>query len=67
MASPKIPWNRLWIRLWKLTFGYGFEISGTAKYLISDGANVTFDIGYLAYSEGDIDDFQDEDSPLVLL
>lgn len=48
-------------------FGDGFEISGTAKYLISDGANVTFDIGYLAYSEGDTDfadaDFQDEDSP----
>ena len=48
-------------------FGEGFEISGTLKYLISDGANVQWDIGYLAYSQGDSDDFEfgldEEDSP----
>jgi len=49
-------------------FGEGFEISGTLKYLISDGANVQWDIGYLGYSQGDggIDgDFSldDEGSP----
>jgi hypothetical protein len=35
------------------TFGDGIEISGSAKYLISDGANFQFDIGYLGYSRGD--------------
>ncbi|MFC1832603.1 hypothetical protein ACFL0S_11375 [Thermodesulfobacteriota bacterium] len=49
-------------------FGEGFEISGSLVYLISDGANVQWDIGYLGYSQGDggIDgDFalDDEGSP----
>ena len=48
-------------------FGEGFEISGSAVYLISDGANVQWDIGYLAYSQGDSNDFDfgldEEDSP----
>lgn len=44
-------------------FGEGFEISGSAKYLISDGANVQWDIGYLGYSQGDTDDIQEENSP----
>jgi len=43
------------------TFGDGVEISGSAKYLISDGANFQFDIGYLAYSAGD--DIAEEESP----
>ncbi len=49
------------------TFGDGFEISGTAKYLISDGANFQFDIGYLGYSAGSDNDldfnFDEEASP----
>ena len=44
-------------------FGEGFEISGTAKYLISDGANVQWDIGYLGYSQGDTNDIDEESSP----
>jgi len=49
-------------------FGEGFEISGSLVYLISDGANVQWDIGYLGYSQGEggIDgDFSldDEGSP----
>jgi hypothetical protein len=42
-------------------FGDAFEISGTAKYLISDGANVQWDIGYLGYSAGD--GIVEEESP----
>ncbi len=44
-------------------FGEAFEISGTLKYLISDGANVQWDIGYLGYSQGDTNDIDEEDSP----
>ena len=46
-------------------FGDAFEISGSVIYAISDGASVDLDIGYLAYSQGDDDefDFDDEDSP----
>ena len=44
-------------------FGEGFEISGTLKYLISDGANVQWDIGYLGYSQGDDNELDEEDSP----
>ena len=34
-------------------YGDAWEISGTLKYLISDGSNVQWDIGYLGFSEGD--------------
>jgi hypothetical protein len=44
-------------------FGEAFEISGTLKYLISDGANVQWDIGYLGFSRGDTNDIDDESSP----
>ena len=41
--------------------GDAFEISGSAKYLISDGANFQFDIGYLGYSA--CDKIIEEESP----
>jgi len=37
------------------TMGDAVEISGSAIYAISDGAGVRYDIGYLAYSQGDND------------
>ncbi len=42
--------------------GDGFEISGRAKYMISDGASVQWDIGYLNWSD-DADSGDDEESP----
>ena len=44
------------------TGGDGFEISGSAKYLISDGLNFQWDIGYLAYSATG-DEIDEEESP----
>ena len=41
-------------------FGDAWEISGTLKYLISDGANVQWDIGYLGYSRGDVGPVNEE-------
>ena len=41
-------------------FGDAWEISGTLKYLISDGANVQWDIGYLGYSRGDLGPVNEE-------
>jgi len=43
------------------TGGDGFEISGSAVYVISDGANFQFDIGYLGYSADN--DLQPDESP----
>lgn len=44
-------------------FGDGFEISGRAVYGISDGANIQWDIGYLAmsYDSNLLDDIRDSD------
>ena len=44
-------------------FGEAVEVSGTLKYLISDGANVQWDIGYLGFSRGDTNDIDSEESP----
>jgi len=43
------------------TGGDAFEISGSAKYLISDGLNFQWDIGYLGYSADT--DTDEEESP----
>ncbi len=40
-------------------FGDGFEISGRARYGISDGAAIQWDIGYLSWSSDTIE----EESP----
>lgn len=42
------------------TGGDAFEISGSAKYLISDGANFQWDIGYLGYSAEGADSVSEE-------
>jgi hypothetical protein len=47
-------------------FGDGWEISGRAKYGISDGANIQWDMGFLSWSADDNFDnnpFQDEKNP----